>query len=204
MRALAAIRYPAVLQCPGPLLCRAAVSSRNACDRRSVRGRRIVAAHGRLVANRRRSSSHRMGHFGGVVETHHRGSRHLDRRHLVAHPSAWRLHPGGLFRPGNHAAISAAQGWPTRTGIAARSHRRLGRHRRQQFRIGHAVQPVHTDILFRQRIRRPSRERRLAARIRRHRTDRLSDSDQIILRRAKHSNSPGSGLPRPFNTACPI
>ena len=128
---------------------------------------------------------HRMGYFGGTFETHHRGFRHLDRRHLVANPPARRSDAGRFRRSRNHAAVPVAQGQYARTGDAARTDRRLGRHRRQQFRNRNAVQPVHPDLLFRQGLRRPARQRRMAARLRGDRTGRLSDSDQVLRSRGR-------------------
>ena len=62
--------------------------------------------------------------------------------------------------------------------------------------IGTPLQPTHADLLFRQGVRRPARQRRLAARLRRYRAGRLSDPHRVLRSHAKYVHPAGADLRR--------
>ncbi len=125
---------------------------------------------------------------------------------LDANPPAWRVHRGGFRKPRNHRAVSAAQRRSARIGPASWSDRRMGRHRRHQFGIGRRHgQHAHADFLFRQGLWRPAGLFWMAARLRRHRANRISDSYSLVRYRSKLASFRRCWfMAGRFNSACPI
>ena len=74
-----------------------------------------------------------------IIETHHRGFRHLDRRHLDANSSTRRSDQAGFSDLETTLQYQLLKNDAHELAHAARADRRLGRHRRQQFRNRHAL-----------------------------------------------------------------